>query len=448
MMGTFDYRGFLRKKGLLEQPTSDRNPLSALWWQSRSFRDDRAWKTLTDRIRAYAAEQGRTVYLSGNGLAKYVDLQVLGVWGDFRTKEGHIDLGDSQIPTWRSTVVRGQELAGKRVPVVFFHDWGFGDPPFPWLALPPSDREVWMRVRGAEMYAAGAFFAFPVLGPFGCDAGRDGTLREIARQAAFYQANRDLFLGAQYVGSEAIQTEAPNLSLAASWSDGSSTLLLHVINRELRDGHLSARENVPIEIPVSETPKTALAVSPDWTGEQAIPFEKRGAAVRVALPRLEAYAIVKLAYPGPLDLSVLKDPARMVPPRSWARPTRNEFMVRPDGYVQNAGDLNGFLQGRLHTHLRNPPTFLANTQTAGRLLVMVQAVAMGGANLDYWVDGELAQSVDLPDVDGKNDGSAPEYNRLLTFDIPAGRRRLTLDNTGADWCTISWYEFQGEFGEW
>ena len=103
------------------------------------------------------------------------------------------------------------------MPVVLFHDWGFGDPPFPWLAVPPSERETWMRVRGAEIYAAGGFFAFPVLGPFGCDAAKDGTLGEIARQTAFYQAHRDLYLRARYIGSEAVTSSEDRLSLAAWW---------------------------------------------------------------------------------------------------------------------------------------------------------------------------------------------------------------------------------------
>ena len=445
---SFDYRAFLRKRQLLDAPTSDRNALTPLWWQFRAFRDDRAWKSLTDRIRAYTAAQGRTVYLSGNGLAKYVDLQVLGVWGNFSTRDGRLDLSQSQLPFWRSTVVRGHELAGKPVPVVFFHDWGFGDPPFPWLALSPSEREVWMRVRGAEIYAAGAFFAFPVLGPFGCDAARDGTLREIARQTAFYQANRDLYLRAHYVGSERLATDAPNLTLAASWVEADNTLLLHLINRELRDGVLTPRESVSVDLPLSEAPVTATGVSPDHSAAEPVSCAPLAEGLRVTVPRLEAYTVVKLTFPGPVDLTPLRDPARVVPARAWARPERSEFAVLADGAVENAGDLNGFLQGRLHTHLRNPPTFLVNALAPGRLLVRVQAVSVGGAVIECRVDDETRQSVDLPDLDGQNDGAASEYDRTLTFDIPAGRHRLTIDNTGADWATLSWYEFQGAFGEW
>lgn len=447
-MRSFDYRAFLRKRNLLERPTAGDNPLAPLWWQFRVFRDDRAWKTLTDRIRAYAAQHGRTVYISANGLAKYVDLQVLGVWGHFRVRDGHIDLSESQIPIWRATVLRGHELAGRPVPVVFFHDWGFGDPPFPWLALLPSERELWIRTRGAEIYAAGAFFAFPVLGPFGCDAAADGTLREIARQTTFYQTHRDLYLEAEYVGTQTLRSQAPNLSLAAWWCPRDNTLLLHVINRQLREGTLEPREGLTVDVPVAPLPVSAVAVSPDWPGERPVRCEKRNGVVSVSLPLLEAYLVARLSYADRIPLDNLRDPARIVLTPLWARPLRNEFVVRPDRYVENSGDLNGFIQGQLHTHLRNPPTFLVNARSAGRVLVMVQAVARGGATLDYLVDGEPRQSVDLPDLDGKNDGSAAEYGRVMTFDIPPGRHRLTLDNTGADWCVISWLEFQGEFEEW
>ncbi|MBM4084255.1 MAG: hypothetical protein FJ272_05650, partial [Planctomycetes bacterium] len=227
-MDSFDYRAFLRKRGLLEKPSAPANPLNNLWAQFRVWRDDRAWKALTDRIRAYAKGQGRTVLISANGIARYVDLQVLGVWGAWKTKDGHVDLSQSQLPHWRSLVLRGHAVAEKRVPVVLFHDWGFGDPPFPWLAVPASEREVWIRTRGAEIYAAGGFFAFPVLGPFGCDASRDGTLHAIVQQTTFCQTHRNLFLRGRYAGSETLMPKAPHLSVAAWWTDEPRALLLHV----------------------------------------------------------------------------------------------------------------------------------------------------------------------------------------------------------------------------
>ncbi|NQT53670.1 hypothetical protein HQ576_16550, partial [bacterium] len=199
-LASFAYRAYLARRGFVAKPHDGRNPLAREWHASRRWRDDRAWKWLTDAIRAYARSRGRRVLLSANGLARYVDLQVLGVWGEWRVKDGRVDLRDNQIHAWGSTVGTGWALAGRRVPVVFFHDWGFGG--FPWLKVPSEDRRLWMRVRGAEIYAAGGFFAFPVHGPFGQDALRDGTLAEVARQTAYYQRHRRLYLDARPIGFE------------------------------------------------------------------------------------------------------------------------------------------------------------------------------------------------------------------------------------------------------
>ncbi len=444
-IGSFDYRAFMRKKGLFETPMSAGNPLAESWAQFRTWRDDRAWRWLTDRIRAYAGEKGRTVYISANGIAKYVDLQVLGVWGDWAMHDGHIDLSESQLSTWRSTVKQGRGTAGRRVPVVLFHDWGFGDPPFPFLAAPPSDREIWMRVRGAEIYAAGAFFAFPVLGPFGCDAQRDGTLHVIQQQAAFYQRHRDLYLRGRYAGSDALASDAPNLTLAAWQLDEPSSLLLHVINRNADGGELRRMQDVTIRVPIGELPEKVSVVSPDWDGTRSASCGLVGDHLEVTLPDLDAYSVVILEFAKAPDVSRLRDPMRIVPVMRWSRPARSAFQVQADGIVEHGAELNGYLQGMLHTHLRNPPTFLVDATAKGELRVKVRAVATLGAKLQYSVDGKVEQTVDLPDLDHKNDGGAREYDKVFSFRIPPGRRRLTLENVGGDWMTVSWFEWEGEF---
>jgi hypothetical protein len=440
-MRSFDYRAHLRKLGVLEKPTDATNALGRFWGAFRSWRDDRAWKQLTDRIRAYAAQKGRKVLISANGIAPYVDLQVLGVWGAWRTPGGHIDLSDNQIGYWRSLVVRGEAVAGTKVPVVLFHDWGFGDPPFPWLAVPASEREVWMRTRGAEIYAAGGFFAFPVLGPFGCDAGRDGTLGTIARLSAFYHRNEDLFLKGRYLCSERLKALEDKLSLAAWWCEPRRALVIHAINRDVRDGVLYPRESVRVRVPLSQLPTAAVVISPDFEGEKAASCRLVDGQLQVTLPGLEAYSAAILSFPAMPDLGGLADPVRINLTGRWERPARAEFQVLPGGAVQGAEDLNAFVQGMLHTDLRNPPTFLVNALKPGTLTVHVRAVATAGAKLQWSVDGKVSQTVDLPDRDGKNDGSAPEYDQDVVFVIPAGRHRLTLDNVGGDWATLTWLQF-------
>ena len=167
--------------------------------------------------------------------------------------------------------------------------------------------------------------------------------------------------------------------------------------------------------------------------------------LRVTLPELQAYAVVNLRYDQAVDLSRLNDPMRVRLASRWERPAGGEFRVRADHSVEHAYDLNGLLQGRLHTHLRNPPSFLVNAARPAALIVHVRAVATQGAHLECRIDGRVADAVDLPDLDGKNDSGASEYDRVITFPIPAGQHRVTLDNTGPDWVVLTWLEFQGAF---
>ena len=429
----------------MPDPFADRNNLRGAWWEFRTWRDDRAWKELTDRIHAYGQSKGRTILISANGLAKYVDLQVLGVWSRWAVDQGHIALGENLIPSWRADVERGQRLAGKPVPTVLFHDWGFGQPPFPFQAVAPAERRLWMRTRGAEIFAAGAFFAFPVLGPFGCDAERDGTLETITTLSAFYRQHRGLFIDADYLGCSAPSSTTPRLSLAVAARRNAQALVLHVINRNAGNGELLPQTNVMIRLPVAATLTRAWSVSPDFAGEHPVPCHANAGGLEVNLDRLEASTVVVLEMKTAPDVRALRDPVRAATVPRWERPARDEFPVRNGGWVDHTEDLNGFLQGRLHPHLRRAPPFVVDAATEGRLLVHVRSVATGGARLEYRVDGRVARSEDVPDRDGKNDDAAGEYDRTIEFPIPPGAHRLTLDNSGGDWALIDWYAFAGEF---
>lgn len=433
-VNSFRYREYLARHKLAQRPVDAKNPLVSAWHSFRQQRDDRAWKWLSDAVRAYATAHGRRVLLSGNGLARYVDLQVLGVWDNWRTAHGSVDLSESQLDAWRSTVAGGWALARRRVPVVLFHDWGFNG--FPWMEVSPDDRKLWMRVRGAEIYAAGGFFAFPVHGPSGADAERDGTLGEIVRQTTFYRQHADLYLGGQLLTTDGLETREPLLSLALGRSGDGGALLLHVINRQTHEGQLTRRSDVAVEMPLAAAPDDVRIVSPDWSGEKRGTARLRAGKLEVVLPELEAYDVALLRYAHLPEVAAAG--RKIVLPGNWARPEQNEFVVDPDGTVHDAWALCGMLQGRLHAEMRNPPTLSVNLPRGGTLRVHVQAVALPGARLQYSIDGRVVQTVDLPDRDGKNDSAAREYDQTLEFAIPAGRHRVTLDNTGGDWVRIAW----------
>jgi hypothetical protein len=439
-MASFRYRDYLQGLSLTSNPHTAANPLAADWHAFRDQRDDRAWKWLTDAIRVHGQSRGRRILISGNGLARYVDLQVLGVWENWRTTQGRIDLSERQIEQWGSTVISGWGLAGQRVPVVLFHDWGFGG--FPWMEISPENRRLWSRVRGAEIYAAGGFFAFPAHGPSGNDARRDGTLAELARQSQFYHQHQDLYLDAELLGFEPLETCETGLSLALWRRSSPPALFLHVINRETQDGSLRPRSNVTIRLPLHREPRQVRVVSPDWTGEQVGSAKAAGGGLTITLPNVEAYSVAILDYDVLPDVKLAG--RRLVPAWQWSRPARNEFTVRQGGVVHEQWALPGMLQGQLHQHLRNPPTFLVHMPQGGSLAVHVRGVATLGARLQWRVDGQVQQVLELPDRDGKNESQAVEYDQTFHLPIPPGRHRLTLDNVGGDWACIGWYAFTGE----
>lgn len=439
-IATLDYRAFLMARGIVENPRAPANPFSQDWTAFRRERDDRAWKHMTAMIRKHASENGRTVLISGNGLARYVDLQVLGVWGLWKAKDGRIDLSESLVDQWSGTVTAGRALAGARVPIVFFHDWGFGG--FPWIRdVPPQERELWIRVRASEIYASGAFFAFPVNGPWGNDAMTDGTIHEIARQARFYRSHRNLFLGPKFVGSDGLETPAADLSLALWKRQDPPALILHVINRQAKDSRPVPRTAVDVTLPTPLLPQQISVVSPDWDGAHQAIARAEGGRLRVTIPSLDAYAVATLDYTRLPDVS-LGGP-RIRPALDWSWPGAPTMVIGPDGLPRN-GIPAAFLHGDLHSHLGTPQHFQVHLPRGGRLRICIGAVATLGARIECQIDDLPPIPHDLPDLDRKNDPDAREYDRILVFDIPTGPHRITIRNTGGDWAHASWYAFDGE----
>jgi hypothetical protein len=216
----------------------------------------------------------------------------------------------------------------------------------------------------------------------------------------------------------------------------------------VRDGVLQAvSAPINLRVPIAAVPDRATLISPDFSGEKPLAVSQVGDYLTVTLPGLEAYSVVLLHYGQEPSLDRLTDPVRLRPVARWARPATAEFRVRGDGSVAHGEDLSGFLQGMLHTELRNPPVFLLNSRKPGEFRVHVRAVASAGARLSVRIDNGPATLIDLPDRDGKNDGRAPEYDRTFAFPVPAGAHRIALDNTGPDWLTLEWLEFTGTFDD-
>lgn len=436
---TFDYRAYLRDHGLIDQPYAVTNRLRDEWSRFRRQRDDRVWRSMVDRLREYAASKHRRVYISGNGLAKYVDLQVLGVWGLWRVDErGRVDFSASQTDAWASIVRSGRALAERRVPVVLFHDWGMDG--YPWIRVTPAQRIAWMRIRAAEIYAAGGFFAFPVRGPWGPDAGADGTLDTLIHQVAFYRAHRDLYLRGELIGIQPLACDQKMMSLSL-WRDAEAKQLrLHVINRQVDEQWQPVRrENVTVTLPTDRMPRRVRLVSPDFEGEREAAVAVEDGHIAVTLPGVEAYTVAVMDYDElpPVRMNSLTTGTS----GQWSAAEDNEFPVGADGTIANAGSLHGYVHGKLHPQMSNPPMFIVNMERACTMRLHVLGVSSAGARLRLSIDGELKKTIALPDRDRRNDAYAAEYDETFTLNIPAGEHRVSLTNDGGDWAFVSWYAF-------
>ncbi len=126
------------------------------------------------------------------------------------------------------------------------------------------------------------------------------------------------------------------------------------------------------------------------------------------------------------------------PSLGWSRPETDVFEVDLYGNVSNASQLSGYVHGAYHPELRNNPTFIVNFTFGGEVVVHVNSVANSGAVLRIFVDGSLAKTVNLTDIDGENEGFVDEYNLDVSVPISAGRHEVKLDNGGNDWYTIDY----------
>jgi hypothetical protein len=298
-----------------------------------------------------------------------------------------------------------------------------------------------MRTRAAEIYASGGFFAFPLLGPGGCDAEKNGTLPLISHLAEFYSRQRELYLTGKWLGDRTVQSNKLGLSVSAAWVPALHEIALHVINRNAQSGRPQPQSNVELTAPVTLPPQSIVVVSPDGDALPKATAEARNGSVVVSLPTLDAYSVVLLRYGSDIDLSGFKESRRVYLNPRWERPSRSEFGVLRDGTIEHSEDLEGFIQGRLHPDLRNPPVFLVDFNRPMRFRIHLKSVATQGARVEVVVGGGDMETALLPDRDGKNDPAANEYDKILQCSIPPGPHKLWLDNDGPDWAVADWLEF-------
>jgi len=143
--------------------------------------------------------------------------------------------------------------------------------------------------------------------------------------------------------------------------------------------------------------------------------------------------------------------AVVIPQSRWGKAEQNEFVLQSDGQMEGDRLPLQLLHGGGHPDLKNPPTFVVRYPRAGKFVVHVGTVSNSGL-LRVWIDDRLALERPLPCAEklGKKSVYQPQwklwettYDEDLAVEVPAGRHRVRIDNSGKDWVGVTKYTFTG-----
>ncbi|MCD6098822.1 T9SS type A sorting domain-containing protein [bacterium] len=305
------------------------------------------WRTIADSVRAYAASLGREVFITYNGSAycnpHFVDYSLAPMFDGLNFPAYHCPTAtdtdgvclignQAQINIWRLIKRRAVDYLGEDVPLVAFCDfWQLGMP-FAHLGgidEPADERAIYIRTYGMEMRAAGVNFCFPVQvsdEDSWTDTLSDGTplIEIIKQQADFLNAYFDIYKNATVSDNETLVTvngivpfngewnidwesgglrfDSPvnesNVTIAYTYAADSSRAYLHIINHNWDSAGrvMLPQESVPVTVPVSDTCRVVMLVSPDFPDTVYPEFDYEDGIISLVIPVLEYYDIIILDF--------------------------------------------------------------------------------------------------------------------------------------------------------
>ncbi|MDP5170454.1 MAG: DUF5060 domain-containing protein [Bacteroidia bacterium] len=137
--------------------------------------------------------------------------------------------------------------------------------------------------------------------------------------------------------------------------------------------------------------------------------------------------------PGKAHVSNAPGDLTLTTSGGWGTIAQNSIDINPDGTTTptNPG-LGTYLYGsQFNTQFRSPPVFSVHFPSAGSFTVRTASAKSRSPKIAIWVDG-------IKMID-KSAGT----NQDFTVKVDAGFHYIKVDNTGADWITISSYSFAG-----
>ncbi len=391
---SLDFRGYLQHHQATAHPWGEKNPLAGLWLQFVAERDDRVWKEICDRTRAYATRKGRKVLIAANGLNRHVDHQIQNLWEQhlFLDKSKRVD-GSRSLLAWGSDLVhKSRTLLGREVPIVVFHDWGFG---MPWQNIPVEERNLWLRIYVPELYASGVFFAFPVHGPFGCDSEKDGTLPTIIEQANFFRRHADYFRVGSRVALDAavVKTQSTNIAIRFEEHPASKSSDCASHQPQFRRTPDEQRLQPPDHtFRPRNNPRPSPSMRQSSKLRKPFPLNSQADSSRSRSPAwsIMAWWWSNLTVLTPIAAARLDRDIVIMPRSFWHKSPVCNFTVSPGGMVSDLHWVSSYLHGKLHTQLRDTPAFNVEFPNDGKFEVSINSVSTMGGILEIYLDDKLA----------------------------------------------------------
>jgi len=130
--------------------------------------------------------------------------------------------------------------------------------------------------------------------------------------------------------------------------------------------------------------------------------------------------------------------------RSWEPADFNKplkLKIPRDGTYDSKKILTKLIHGKNHANLSNPQTFILNAGEPTKLIIEIGEVSgWGGAIMGIFLDNKLVLKEDFIDPDGmENKETLKQHAGNYVVDIPAGKHKITIKNTGQDWFEVKEY---------
>ncbi len=123
------------------------------------------------------------------------------------------------------------------------------------------------------------------------------------------------------------------------------------------------------------------------------------------------------------------------PGGDWGQVKQFIYDVKPGGPPSGIGALSRYLQGDSNRKLEPQPlVFEVDFARAGQFVLQIGEISTGGARV-VLQSGELKAERDFP---GTGTQFKPQGDAgRIALDLPAGKHRISLQNTGKDWAAIN-----------